>query len=80
MKELMTKNQFMTLIKRGHPIDDSDWGSEEQINAENAVYNYLEKILTAPELEKYELWASKATVDERMDEALRLYLAIQAEV
>lgn len=59
-----------TLIAQARPIDDSDYGSERQIEAENAVYLYVESVLSAKQFAAFEHYANKATVDERLDAAL----------
>lgn len=69
----MNRAEFEKLVAQARPIDD-DWGSERQVSAENAVYAEIDKLgLTEAELEKFEIWASKATTDEIMDEALRIF-------
>lgn len=72
-KGFESEADFERIVKRAHPIDYEDWGSEAQVEAENRVYGILEAILPDEELVRYGEWASKATVDECMDRALQLY-------
>ena len=56
-----------TLAQAARPTSDDDWGSERQIDAENAFF------AAAGDLgADFEQFALKATSDEAIDEALRI--------
>jgi hypothetical protein len=72
-----------TLARAARPINDDDWGTERQINAENAFFAYAKERMfagragktLAPQKQKwadFEAYCLKATTDEMIDEALRL--------
>ena len=67
----------MTTIKRlaklARPANDTDWGSERQITAENDFYIEVEKHLTPDQMQEFEAFSLKATADERITEALKLF-------
>lgn len=51
-------------------LDEADWGTERQINAENAFFEAFHALMgDTPE---FDTWCLKATTDEMIDEALRL--------
>lgn len=52
------------------PIDDDEWASQRQIDAENAFFE-----AAGPLGEAFEAWALHATTDEMLDEALRILKA-----
>ena len=54
------------------PIDDDDWGSERQVEAQNAFFIRVEAILPRDQFEELEGFCLKANVDEMVDEAMRL--------
>jgi hypothetical protein len=51
---------------------DEQWGSEEQIAAQNAFTERAERMMTPPAMRAFEIWCLKATTDEIIDEGLRL--------
>jgi hypothetical protein len=63
---------FVKLAKDALPINDDDWGSDRQIDAENLFFNEVEKVLDAETFAAFENYCLKATTDERVEEALRL--------
>lgn len=68
----MTYSDMIDLAKAARPLDDDDWGSERQIHAQNAFFTEVEKRLSATDFAALEDYCMKATVDEMVDEALRL--------
>jgi hypothetical protein len=60
------------LAADARPIDDADWGSARQIDAQNLFFNEVEKALPAEEFETLENFCLKASANEMVDEALRL--------
>jgi hypothetical protein len=51
---------------------DLEWGSPEQIDAENEFYILVQKILNCGDFEKLENYALKATTGESIDYAFKL--------
>ena len=49
-----------------------EWGSPEQIDAENEFYILVQKILNRADFEKLENYALKATTGESIDYAIKL--------
>jgi|TARA_R110000824_G_C14746525_1_gene628059 hypothetical protein len=49
-----------------------EWGSPEQIDAENEFYILVQKILNCEDFEKLENYALKATTSESIDYAFKL--------
>lgn len=72
MSETLT--DLDALAKGARPLDDEDWGSDRQIESENAFFDACEGAF--PELfdegSAFADFALKATSEERIDEALRL--------
>ena len=62
------------LAERARPLNDDDWGSERQIDAENAFFAACEEAY--PHLfhedSEFSQWALKATTEEMIDHALTL--------
>ena len=63
---------FQALAAAARPINDDEWGSERQIDAQNLFFEEVEKVLPAETFEALEAYCLKATTDEMIDEALRL--------
>ena len=70
-----------TLSEVARPLDDADWGSDRQQDAENHFWNELARALGAPCDDQYDgagfgkdfdNWCLHATTDEMLDEALKL--------
>lgn len=57
------------LAKEARPLSDDEWGSERQIDAENAFGAALNKRLSRDEMLYLETYAERATTDEWVDEA-----------
>ncbi len=68
----MTVPTIQQMAQDARGIDDDDLGSERQIAAQNAFFDEVQKRLTADEFEELEGYCLKATVDEMIDEALRV--------
>jgi len=51
---------------------EGDWGSERQIDAQNAFGDAVEAIVPADVFAEFEAYCLKATSDERIDEGLRI--------
>ena len=64
------------LAVAARPINDADYGTDRQINAENAFFDALNfhvfGKLTVYETEAFDSFCLKATSDERISEGLRL--------
>lgn len=71
-------SDFAALAKKAYCINDDDWGTERQIEAENAFFAAVKAKLPAPVFEKLEGYCLKATSDEMIEEAMRL-LGLPAE-
>lgn len=70
-------SEFQHVCKNARPLNESDWGSERQMFFENQIAGYLDKILTDGQKDRFEIWALKATTDEIIDEALKLWSAAE---
>lgn len=68
------------MAQEARPTSDDDWGSERQITAQNAFFVEVQRVLPKPLFEKLEAYCLKATVDEMIDEALRLIVCKQVTV
>lgn len=65
-----TLKELEAMAADARPIDQSDWGSERQINAQNAFFEAVEAQLTSADMAKLDDFALKATTDESITEAL----------
>jgi hypothetical protein len=76
MREQMIKDiqELERLAKAVRPINDDDWGSERQIAAENAFFDAvgMDENGECRLGDDFNCYCLQATVDERIDEALRL--------
>lgn len=70
----MHKDQFKQLVQSARPTSEADYASERQVDAENAVYHALEEILTPDEEANFSNWALKATTEEILDHAEKLFV------
>jgi hypothetical protein len=59
--------QLLRLAAAARPVNDGDWGSERQIAAQNAFFDAV-----GPLGDGFDAFCLKATVDEMIDEALRV--------
>jgi len=66
----MTIADLEALAREARPLDDADWGTERQINAENAFFDAFHAAMG--DTPDFDDWCLKATTDEMIDEALRL--------
>lgn len=60
------------LATAARPLDDEDWGSDTQIEAENDFFEAVSKVLDPAAMCGLEDYCHKATTNEMIDEALRL--------
>jgi hypothetical protein len=60
------------LADAARPINDADWGSDRQVEAENRLFEFVRSILSDDEFERLEAFCLKATSEEMIDEALLL--------
>jgi len=67
----MTKAQLYKLAQAARPINQSDWGSERQVAAQNEFFEYVEKQMHPVAFAELEEFALKATTDEMIDEAIK---------
>ncbi len=63
---------IMELAKAAYPVNDDDWGTERQIDAENAFFAAVEQLMSPELFESLETYALKATAEERISFALEL--------
>lgn len=65
---------FEELAAYAKPLDDTEWGSNRQIEAENTFFHIAREQF--PELfsdnSDFSMWALKATTDEMLDHAMAL--------
>jgi hypothetical protein len=70
----MTYLEQLAAVAR--PINDDDYGSDRQVDAENDFFDALDQHLagklTEVEMDDFDAFCLKATADERIDEGLRL--------
>lgn len=66
----MKFSEFEAMAKPAYPIDDDDYGSDRQVDAENAFIEYVESRLPQIYTKEFEVWSLKATTEERLDETL----------
>lgn len=72
---LPTLAALEALAATARPLNDDDWGSDRQVDAENAFFDEASKV--APELDSdsgsaFASFCLKATTEEMLDEALRI--------
>ena len=65
------------LAAAARPINDTDWGSGRQIDAQNLFFKEVEKVLPADKFAELEDFCLKATTDEMIDEALKLVSKVE---
>lgn len=70
----MTYSDMIDLANAARPTDDDDWGSERQIAAQNAFFIAVENEVSEADFSSLEDYCMKATVDEMVDEALRILI------
>jgi hypothetical protein len=63
---------FNELAARARPINDDDWGSKRQIDAQNLFFQEVEKVLPADKFADLDNYCLKATTDEMIDRALEM--------
>lgn len=72
-------DELQKLAAIARPMDDDDYGSERQVDAENIFWNACAKALGAPYDDGYDgsglgedfdRWCLKATTEEMLDEAI----------
>jgi hypothetical protein len=68
----LTRPDLEALARAALPYTDSDWGSERQITAENALFDAARRFLTSQQMADLEAYALKATTEEMVEEVLRL--------
>jgi len=69
--------ELETLAETGRPLDDDDYGSERQVDAENLFWFKLHDVFgdgfgEVGLGEDFDRWCLKATTEEMLDEALKL--------
>ena len=60
------------MAKEARPVNDADWGSERQIEAENRFYEKALATMGGDDRHDFEMWALKATSEEAIEEAIKL--------
>jgi hypothetical protein len=60
-----------TLAHAARPLDQYDWGSERQVTAQNAFFNYVQQRMHPLAFAELEDFALHATTDEMINEAIR---------
>jgi hypothetical protein len=64
---------FLSLAQNAWAIDDKDWGSERQIDAENELYEFLDATTIDVESDKVQNYTIHATSEEIIKYAVSLY-------
>lgn len=62
-----TIEDLRDMAQTARPTEDSEWGSDRQINAENIFCAALERYITPDGWSKFEDYALKATTEEMLD-------------
>lgn len=77
MRALGRDRTMEQLAAEARSIDDDDWGSERQVDAENRFFDECRRHrpATFDDAGDFADWCLKATTDERIDEAMRLLAA-----
>lgn len=72
----MAREQFEALAFAARPYSDSDWGSDQQIDAENAFFDAVCRELDNAAIIELEDYALKATTEEKISKARELWEAV----
>lgn len=67
-KEKFIKLEEMAIAAR--PINESDWGSDRQIEAQNAFFEFVEEHFPEIMSNEFEAFCLKATSEEMINEAI----------
>jgi len=66
-----TREHLLSLIKNARPINEKDWASERQIDAENLVWDQFDHYDIMEEFDQLqEESGGHATTDELLDDAV----------
>lgn len=68
----LPKNELLRLASAAKPINDEEWGSDRQINAENEFFALAVKHLSAKDAVALEDYCLKGTIEENIAYALEL--------
>ena len=68
----MNADKLRLLSRCARPIGDDDWGSNRQIDAENAWVEFAHRHMTTAAREDWDEYALKATSEEAIDYGLRV--------
>jgi hypothetical protein len=63
---------FKDLAAQARPVNDDDWGSGRQIDAQNLFFQEVEKVLPADKFADLDNYCLKATTDEMIDKAIEM--------
>lgn len=66
--ELLRRLETLCAVAR--PINDDDWGTRRQVDAQNAFFSAFGR--AGLQSEAFDDYCMKATVDEMLDEAMRI--------
>jgi hypothetical protein len=69
---MFTIEYIEELKRNATPINDSDWGTERQIYAENAFFDAVAQVITSDEYSELETYCLKARTEEMLAEGMRL--------
>lgn len=72
VKAGLVDERLVAMAGAARALGDDDWGSARQVAAQNAFFLEVERLMHPVAWDEFEMWALKATVDEKVDEALRL--------
>jgi hypothetical protein len=71
MTDAEFSQKLEALAREARPLDDDEWGSERQTQAQDAFFNFVKAHMHPRAYEDLEMWCLKATTDEMIDEATR---------
>ena len=67
----MTYAEIEKLAAAAKPLNDDEWGSERQIDAENAFFDAVKEMVSKEVFEGLESYCLKATTDEMIEAGLQ---------
>ena len=80
IRQSVQNGQFLCcLAEAALPINDDDWDSDRQIDAENAFFDAVCLELDDAAIVELEDYSLKATTEERVDKARRPWQSRRAE-
>jgi hypothetical protein len=67
----VTDAELEKLANAAKPLNDDEWGSERQIEAENAFFDAVQELVSKEVFDGLEGYCLKATTDEMIEAGLK---------